>query len=140
MAAQLLLRNVPSALALKFLLTDSFLAVIRFCHGFTLFGNVEVSLNPEMDFKEPSELRKISKERTKIFHRRQSAQDAQRQVVLDVNQEVAPPVLPAPPQGQRNVKASSVYLPHYKRAANTSRHCIYTNCGNAAMHLIPKFI
>ncbi|KAL4711688.1 hypothetical protein ACJJTC_003455 [Scirpophaga incertulas] len=63
MAAQLLLRNVPSALALKFLLTDSFLAVIRFCHGFTLFGNVEVSLNPEMDFKEPSELRKISKER-----------------------------------------------------------------------------
>ncbi|KAL4710763.1 hypothetical protein ACJJTC_004408 [Scirpophaga incertulas] len=61
MAAQLLLRNVPSALALKFLLTDSFLAVIQFCHGFTLFGNVEVSLNPEMDFKEPSELRKISK-------------------------------------------------------------------------------
>ncbi|KAL4720713.1 hypothetical protein ACJJTC_009261 [Scirpophaga incertulas] len=59
---------------------------------------------------------------------RQSAQDAQRQVVLDVNQEVAPPVLPAPPQGQRNVEASSVYLPHYKRAANTSRHCIYTNC------------
>ncbi|KAL4704224.1 hypothetical protein ACJJTC_003784 [Scirpophaga incertulas] len=71
---------------------------------------------------------------------RQSAQDAQRQVVLDVNQEVAPPVLPAPPQGQRNVEASSVYLPHYKRAANTSRHCIYTNCGNAAMHLIPTFI
>ncbi|CAG9560096.1 unnamed protein product [Danaus chrysippus] len=54
--AHLLLRNVPSALALKFLLTDSFLAVIRFCRG------VEVSLNPEMDFNGPSELRKISKE------------------------------------------------------------------------------
>ncbi|CAG9557744.1 unnamed protein product [Danaus chrysippus] len=62
--AHLLLRNVPSALALKFLLTDSFLAVIRFCRGLTHFGSEfrEVSLNPEMDFNGPSELRKISKE------------------------------------------------------------------------------
>ncbi|CAG9562893.1 unnamed protein product [Danaus chrysippus] len=60
--AHLLLRNVPSALALKFLLTDSLLAVIRFCRGLTHFGSVEVSLNPEMDFNGPSELRKISKE------------------------------------------------------------------------------
>ncbi|CAG9575287.1 unnamed protein product [Danaus chrysippus] len=60
--AHLLLRNVPSALALKFLLTDSFLAVIRFCRGLIHFGSVEVSLNPEMDFNGPSELRKISKE------------------------------------------------------------------------------
>ncbi|CAG9579046.1 unnamed protein product [Danaus chrysippus] len=60
--AHLLLRNVPSALALKFLLTDSFLAVIRFCRGLTHFGSVEVSPNPEMYFNGPSELRKISKE------------------------------------------------------------------------------
>ncbi|CAG9576305.1 unnamed protein product [Danaus chrysippus] len=36
--AHLFLRNVPSALALKFLLTDSFLAVIQFCRGLTHFG------------------------------------------------------------------------------------------------------
>ncbi|CAG9560068.1 unnamed protein product [Danaus chrysippus] len=34
----------------------------RFCRGLTHFGSVEVSLNPEMDFNGPSELRKISKE------------------------------------------------------------------------------
>ena len=54
--------TLMKSLALKFLLTDSFLAVIWFCRGLTHFGSVEVSLNPEMDFNGPSELRKMSKE------------------------------------------------------------------------------
>lgn len=33
-----------------------------------------------------------------------------------------------------------VNLPHYKRAASTSRHCIYSDCGYVPMHLIPTFI
>ena len=54
--------TLMKSLALKFLLTDSFLAVIRFCRGLTHFGSVEVPLNPEMDFNGASELRKMSKE------------------------------------------------------------------------------
>jgi hypothetical protein len=61
MVAHLLLCNVPSMLASKFLLTDSFLTVIQFCCGLTHFGSVEVLLT-EIDFNGPSELQKMSKE------------------------------------------------------------------------------
>lgn len=58
----------------------------------------------------------------------------------DDNQAVIPPVSPVPLQGQRPIETDTVYLPHYKRAANTSRRCIYSDCGNAPIHLISMFI
>lgn len=61
------------------------------------------------------------------------------------HQEIpVPPPLPPPQEQQVPVEATEsrafIILPHYKRAANTSRHCIFGGCANQSGHLIPLLI
>lgn len=43
-------------------------------------------------------------------------------------------------QQQIHVDLPTIMLPNYKRAANTSSHCIFSGCANRSWHLIPSFI
>lgn len=57
--------------------------------------------------------------------------------------ENAPPAPPLPPVHfavPNPIAALSVVMPTYKRAANTSRRCVFQNCNDSSWFLIPDFI
>ncbi|CAG5017890.1 unnamed protein product [Parnassius apollo] len=61
---------------------------------------------------------------------------ASRQAAQDSQYEMAIPQLPSEPApapaylpDQRSIESAPIYFPRYKRAASTSQHCIYTDCG-----------
>lgn len=51
-----------------------------------------------------------------------------------------PPPLPPVLSGSLRRESSTITLPNYKRASITSIRCIFPQCRNRMLHLVPQFL
>lgn len=78
---------------------------------------------------------------------RRISQDSSREELVEASESPSsrphvpePPSLPSSSPTLESTASVLITLPNYKRASNTSAHCIFSGCVNRSLCLIPNFI